>query len=683
MPTVPADALLAALLETTADAVLAVDADDNIVACSAAAEALLGYSREYVVGLSCRMLCPRDRLADEARLTQQLAEGRPVGPLPGVLLAHDGTRVAVEQAGRPVRDARGVPVGAVRLFRDARQDPDAGWQKRRLQSLIDDSDDAIVTKSLDGIVTSWNPGAERLFGWLAAEVIGRPMTALIPPERQAEEADFLQRISRGEKVDHFETERLRKDGSTALVSVTLSPLRDDWGRIVGVSKIARDIGVLVQAERVVRFHASTDAVTGLGNRRAFSQHLAESLEQAGADAAQAALLVVDLDRFKSVNDLMGHHAGDQLLRLVGRRIRYAVRERDFVARLGGDEFTVVLPVVADAREAMAIASRISAELARSFVVEGRSLTLGASVGVALFPDDGGSEIPLLQHADEAVYESKRAGGGRATRLASGRQQAVQDRARLLADLHHALALGQFRLVYQPIVDFATGQIQRVEALLRWAHPGRGEVSPAVFIPLAEEAGLIHAIGDWVFREATRQLAAWRAASGRELRVSINLAPSQLRAGADYFRAWARHIRALRLPAGAITVEITESMVVDWSDETQALLRRIRRHGAEIAIDDFGTGFSSLSLLSRLDVQYLKIDQSFVRAMTNGPRDLALCEAITTMAHKLGLKVVAEGVETEAQAALLRGMGADLAQGYLYGRPVPPAAIEALLRGSAD
>ena len=672
-PNMPTDcpALLDPLFNGCADAVIALDAERVITHWNPAAERLFGYTAAEIVGQPLMALSPADRRRESQQLLT-LPELEAAQPHRALLAGKNGRMVSVSLRVWPVAGPQAP--GQLLFLRECGPALEL-QQSQQLQALVANSDDGIITKDLNGVITSWNPGAERLFGWLAEEIIGRPMRTLIPADRQHEEDHILKRLVAGEKVDHFETERLRKDGSTVFVSVTVSPLRDAQGLVVGASKIARDIGVRLQAERVIHHHATVDPITGLLNRRAFSKRLRELLQQADAAGRRMALLMIDLDRFKAVNDTLGHQVGDLLLRQVGRRLRQVLREGDVIARQGGDEFTALLPQVEHPAEAMAVAQRISQALTEPFLIEGKRPSIGGSVGVAVFPEDGRSAELLMQHADEAMYGSKRAGGSRAARLSAEEQAAAKDRARLLADLHPAIAQGQLRLVYQPVRRFSDGSVLRSEALVRWAHPERGLLGPGLFIPLAEEAGLLNALGDWVFREAARQLADWRRRLHPQLQVSINLSPSQLRAGADYFRGWSQHLRELALPPSALILEITEGMVVDQSRDTAQLLRRIREHGAQIAIDDFGTGYSSLSLLSRLDVQYLKVDQSFVRQMMRSERERALVEAIVSMAQKLGLQAVAEGVETDEQAQLLQLMGCDYGQGYLYARPLPPDEVE--------
>lgn len=670
--------VLDALLVEANAAIVVIDDQNQITHWGQSAARRFGYTAEEVIGHHIIMLTPFGRQDDGIALRTATAAGQVYGPIKTLCAGKDGASVPIVVKGIPLIDASQRVQGAVLMYREV-DAPPLSMEAQRLQALVTDSDDAIISKTLNGVITSWNPGAERMFGWLAEEIIGRSMRVLIPEDRQHEENTILDRLARGEKIEHFQTERLRKDGSSLTISVTVSPIRDPAGTVIGASQIARDITLHVQAERVIRFHATVDSVTTLLNRRAFNTALLDALKDAALNRHRAALLLVDLDRFKALNDAMGYRAGDKVLREAGQRIQRALEGHVAVARPGGDEFTVLLSNIGSDADVMGVAARVLQALAQPYEVSGSLQTLGSSIGVAIYPDDALTPEMLMQHAQEAAMGCKRAGGGRVARLTPQQQAAVQDRHQLMADLHQAVPEGQLRLVYQPVKSLLDGSIRRCEALVRWLHPTRGLISPAVFIPLAEEAGLIDGIGDWVFREATRQLADWRRRLDDRLQVSINLSPSQLRAGSRYFAGWVMHLRAIHLPASAVILEITENAVVDQSRATNALLQRIRRRGAQIAIDDFGTGQSSLSLLSRLDAQYLKIDQSFIRAMTSGPKAEGLVEAITSMAQKLGLKVVAEGVETEAEAALLRAMHCDYVQGYLFARPQSAVTVETLFQ----
>ena len=558
-----------------------------------------------------------------------------------------------------------------------REEPTRGY----FRSLVDNSDDAIIGRSLDGRVLSWNGAAERLFGWTADEMLGQTLSRLFAVDKQIEENRLLQHLARGARVEPYESERLHRDGHLLDVAVTVSPITDADGRVVAVSKIVRDIGDRVQAQRSIWLQAHFDPLTQLPNRRLLLEELDAALLKADQLQIEAAILFIDLDHFKNVNDSLGHAAGDALLVEVSSRVRACVRAADIVARLGGDEFLVLLPGLRERGEADAVAARINQRLSEPIALRRDVVQLSCSIGYVVYPADGLSASELFAHADMAMYESKRLGRNRTLRFDAGLQVAGRRRSRLLTDLHSAIERGQLHLEYQPVYTLDGRHMAKCEALLRWTHPEFGSVSPAEFIPIAEDSGIITTIGDWVFRTAARQLAAWRSMNHR-LQMTVNVSVLQLRAADQRMAQWPAFLTELGLAQHTMVAEITESVMVESSGATESSLRLLRAAGIEIAVDDFGTGFSCLASLDRLDVNCLKIDASFTRKLAPGARVIALCQAITAMAHALGLQVVVEGVETEAQLALLRDIGCDLVQGYLLSRPVRAEVLTGMLAGMA-
>jgi diguanylate cyclase (GGDEF)-like protein/PAS domain S-box-containing protein len=559
------------------------------------------------------------------------------------------------------------------------QAPDLG---DLFKSLVDSTTDAVVTKNLQGTITSWNHAAEAIFGYAAAEMIGQPMAKVFPADRLQEEPMILARISRGERVDHFETVRVRKDGSLVNVSVTISPLHDSAGRIVGASKIARDITERIQAERTIWLQANYDTLTSLPNRRHFQERLVLELARARRMQRHVAVIFIDLDRFKDVNDTLGHQAGDDLLVQAAQRIRTTVREIDTVARMGGDEFTILLPDLLAGDEVDPIAQRLNICLFEPFNLGEIAVHISGSIGVALFPQDGDSSDVLLQHADLAMYESKRLGRNQARHFATALESTARDRIRMTNDLRHAVERGELSLSLQPVVNLRDGSVCHHEALVRWTHPVFGAVSPEVFLPLAEETGVIRDIGDWMFDTAVRQAAARNRAGGPVALVSLDVSPVQLQAGIGYFRRWLDQLERLDLPAHVLALEIAESALAEPSDGVGDLLRRLADAGVALIVDRFGAGQTCLSRLSRLDAGMLKLDSSLTRELGVDGKGTQLCTAIVQMAHALGLQVVAEGVETPAQRVLLSGIGCDFGQGHLFAAIEPSPGVDALVPAEA-
>jgi diguanylate cyclase (GGDEF)-like protein len=392
-----------------------------------------------------------------------------------------------------------------------------------------------------------------------------------------------------------------------------------------------------------------------------------------------ALLMLDLDQFKEVNDSLGHAWGDVLLQETAQRLRVCVREVDMVARLGGDEFMILLGDLADLGDTtpvLRVMQDVLSAVAQPYNLGADRVYVTGSVGVTFYPDDARNSEELLKNVDQAMYAAKRQGRNCGHFFTPSMHCAAQDRMRLIIDLRQAIADQQFHLCYQPIVHLASGKVRKAEALIRWEHPERGSVSPAEFIPVAESTGMIHELGDWVFHEAARQAARWRA-EHPGFQVSVNVSPLQFQGGRLAISAWLQHLRTLGVDGSSVVVEITEGLLMEAGPEVTRQMLRFRDAGVQVALDDFGTGYSSLAYLNKLDIDYIKIDRSFVSNLRAASPDLALCEGIVMMAHKLGLMVVAEGIETEEQRALLQAAGCDYGQGYLFSRPVKAEQFDRL------
>lgn len=427
---------------------------------------------------------------------------------------------------------------------------------------------------------------------------------------------------------------------------------------------------LAESEEIIWQQANFDPLTHLPNRRMLLDHLQQEMKKSARNQTPVALLLLDLDLFKEVNDTLGHDMGDCLLQQAAQRLRLCVEETDTVARLGGDEFMVILPELEDRYRVAKVADSILRSLAEPFQLGAEVSYISASIGITLYPNDAQTTDTLLKNADQAMYAAKNLGRNRYHYFTQAMQEAAQQRMRLISDLRTALNDQQFLVYYQPIVNLATGGICKAEALVRWQHPLRGLVSPAEFIPLAEETGMIIDLGNWVFFQAANQVAQWRDWHNIDIQISVNKSPMQFRDEHGDLSVWFNHLRALGLPGKAISVEITEGLLLDANQTVRKKLLAFHAEGMQVALDDFGTGYSSLAYLKKFDIDYIKIDQSFVRNLSADSNELALCEAIIVMAHKLKIKVIAEGVETEQQRQLLFTAGCDYAQGYLFSRPVP-------------
>lgn len=798
----------------------------------------------------------------------------------------------------------------------------------QLAAIVKSSKDAIITKTLDGIITSWNSSAERIFGYSAQEAIGKSMTMLIPLDHINEESQLLIRIGCGEEIDHFETVRIGKNGKPIFISATLSPLKDDTGKIIGVSEIARDIthfkeievdprsaiylqaigelalvsitdrrgnitlanqrfrevsgysleeligrnhrilnsgahpkafwvemwatvangvswhrevcnrsknselywvdstivplknklgeidgylsvrvditkrkhqeamlrerlketvclyeirrnmlptatidcicqqiiteltramqfpeitvvkieindkqyvsnnyikdlpnclhseitingdnfssGILkvfylqdghfllpeeqdlielitedlgkwlgrIRAEQRVNHLATHDALTGLPNRNLLQDRITQTLARDHRNHEQAAVLFIDLDHFKVINDSLGHDIGDLLLKEVAARLLSCVRSEDTVARQGGDEFIIVLENVTNAADASIGAQKILDALIQPYIISEEKLHIGASIGIAIFPDDGNNVETLLRNSDIAMYHAKEAGRNGYQFFTPEMNQLVAERYTLGADLRHALERNELRLYFQPVIGMPNREMASMEALLRWQHPELGLVPPLKFISLAEETGLIVPIGEWVLRTVCLQIKEWQAQGYEVPRVAVNLSVRQFR-HKTLVSDISRILDETEVEAHCLSLEITESMLAQNVDEATRILNQLSALGLEIAMDDFGTGYSSLSYLKRFPITTLKIDRSFVRDIATDPNDAAIIAAIIAMAGSLNMRVVAEGIETEEQLAFLTKQGCSRYQGYYFSKPLLASGIASRLQHVAQ
>ncbi|HEY6093849.1 MAG TPA: EAL domain-containing protein [Gallionellaceae bacterium] len=470
-----------------------------------------------------------------------------------------------------------------------------------------------------------------------------------------------------------------KNGEVHAKYLSINTIRNQDGSVHRFVALFSDITQRKRSEELIWKQANFDVLTDLPNRRMYRERLELDLKVSAMTKMPLALLLIDLDQFKEVNDTLGHAVGDVLLKEAAHRIRACVRTSDTVARLGGDEFMVTLAELSEPEQVGNIAQQMLDRLSEHFNLGGEVVYISASIGITLYPDDGHNIDDLLKNADQAMYVAKRHGRNRYSYFTQSLQENAQKRLRLVTDMRVALAHRQFRVYYQPIVDLGTGSAHKVEALLRWQHPELGMVSPLEFISLAEEVGLINEIGDWVFREAAGRAKRWSELFGHDFQVSVNKSPVQFHTeGANYAAAWLAYLHELGLTGRNVVVEITEGVLLNAESNVTDRLLAFRDAGIQVAIDDFGTGYSALSYLKKFDIDYLKIDQVFVRNLENDHDDLALCEAIIIMAHKLGLKVIAEGVETTQQRDMLAAIGCDYAQGYLFSCPLPAEEIEKVL-----
>lgn len=460
--------------------------------------------------------------------------------------------------------------------------------------------------------------------------------------------------------------------------------RDAQGKPLRLIGTLRNINRRKKSEALILSQTYRDDLTQLPNRKMFNDRLEQGILHAKHHEDALAVVFIDLDNFKEVNDTLGHSMGDALLIETAKRISRCVRDTDTVSRLGGDEFTLLLPDLDDVHIINRILYKILCTLREPFILDAdNKLFISASMGVTIYPDDAHDAESLLKNADQAMYAAKNLGRNQYHYYTESMSQQAQERMILSNNLRLALQNNQFELYYQPIISLNTGKLIKAEALIRWTDSENHLIMPTQFIPLAEEIGLITEIGEWVFQTAVQQLKHWRATYDPKLKISINKSPNQFHDSAHIASDWAELLKENGLDNQSVVIEITEGTLLNANEDVKKVLLEYRDAGIQVALDDFGTGYSSLSYLNKLDIDFLKIDRSFVQNLQADSNDLALCEAIIVMAHKLGLKVIAEGIETQAQQELLINAGCDHGQGYLFAKPLPVAEFEKLLAKSSE
>ena len=542
---------------------------------------------------------------------------------------------------------------------------------------------AVIEWNTNFEVIDWNVAAEKIFGFSKDEVVGHRIADRMLPDSARQAVEMIwENLLAGTGGERSTNENITKDGRIILCEWYNTPLVDQNGSVIGVASLVDDVTERTQAEKIIWKQANFDVLTELPNRNMFHDRLQHEITRSKRSKLPLALLLLDLDEFKEVNDILGHDVGDVLLQQAAQRIRACVRDSDTVARIGGDEFTIILPELELKLDVDNITNDIIKSLSEAFHIGDEVIHISASIGITFYPTDADNMEGLIKNVDQAMYTAKARGRNCYRYFTQSLQDAAQNRLRLTTDLRNALDAGQLEIYFQPIVELCSGRIHKAEALLRWHHPDLGMVSPAEFIPLAESSGLINSIGNWVFKESALKANDWSQRFESDFQVTVNMSPVQFKIENKVFEEeWLGYLNKFKLSGRNVVIEITEGLLLNVEPEVIDKLFWLRDEGIQVAIDDFGTGYSSLSYLKKFDIDYLKIDQSFVRNLGVDKNDIALSEAIIVMAHKLGLKVIAEGVESEIQQNILVQAGCDYAQGYLYSRAVPANEFESLLESS--
>ena len=576
------------------------------------------------------------------------------------------------------RDELGMVTEAINQMRErliddvTRRERDEA-EIRKFSKAIDQSPSSVLICDRQWRIEYANRKFSQLTGNSPSEIIGKHPSSLIDPGVDSHEARQLWKSIRLQVqrvgVWQGEVNSTRKNGERYWEQLVVTPIKDNNGESTGYLILGEDISIRKRYEQQLLRQANYDILTGLPNRMLALDRLKLALAQARRDESKVGVMFLDLDNFKHINDTLGHDAGDTLLIEAARRISSCLRGTSTVARLGGDEFLVVLPGLNGPDASSQVAERILKTFAPPFMLSGQEVFVTTSIGIATFPDDSDNSGTLLQHADAAMYEAKHKGKSAYARFTPEMSEVSHERLQMESHMRKALELGEFELYFQPIVDTASGGLVAAEALLRWNNPAMGMVMPDRFIPLAEETGLIIPIGEWVIKEACQAAYCWQAMTGREISIAVNVSPRQFR-DPGFTDAIMRALNDSNLRPELLELEITERLILDNSIETADILKQLDKVGIRLSVDDFGTGYSALSYLKSYPFDTLKIDKSFVQDVLKENEDASLVRAIINMAHSLGLKVVAEGVEEEDQTHFLKAEHCDYSQGYFYSRPLP-------------
>jgi len=674
------------LLEAAPDAMVVVNQRGEIVLLNVQAEKQFGYRRDELVGQKVKSIIPEgfaERLIADGTRSAAEALAQEIGT--GIELTgrrKNGSDFPIEIMLSPLESAEGVLVTAAIRDISVRRaaEKHLAQMEGRYRGLLEAAPDAMVVVDQDGEIVLLNVQAEKQFGYRRDELVGQKVKNIIPEGfaerliadalRSAEDA-LAQQIGTG-----IELNGRRKDGSEFPIEIMLSPLKGAEGILVTAA--IRDITTRKKAEALMIHSSEHDFLTGLPNRMLLSDRVNQAIRMAIRHKRKVAVLFLDLDGFKHINDSLGHPTGDKLLQSVGKRLVDCVRGSDTVSRQGGDEFVVLLSEEEDSQDASITAKRILRAVAEAHFIDQHDLHVTCSVGVSVYPDDGLNAETLIKNADTAMYQAKENGRQTYQYFKPAMNVRAVQRQSLEESLRRALERQEFVVHYQPKINLKTGRISGAEALLRWTHPTRGPVPPGQFIPVAEDCGLILPIGTWVLRQACQQARAW-VDTGLPLgTMAVNISAMQLR-NENFLEDVFAILQDTRLDPRLLELELTESVLMKHAESTASILTALRDRGVQVAVDDFGTGYSSLSYLRKFPIDALKIDQSFVGQITTVPDEIIIVKAVIGLGRSLKLRVVAEGVETQEQLAFLQAHRCDEAQGYYFSRPVLPEQFAKLLK----
>ena len=664
-------------VDALGEAIVSADLKGYVVHCNPAAARLFGDKAQDMRGRSLGnyLVDPTHPHESPEALLRRVTERLATIHRGLVGQRRDGTKFSVDVSGTHMTQPGGAAY--IVIFRDVSQQAADMAKLRRAAVVFNATTEGIMVLSLDFRIEAVNRAFTEITGFAEDEVLGHKPNFLTTKKVDPHLSDQIATMVRDNGRWDADARGHRKGGEVYSERVTVTGVRDDKGEITGYVAVSADVTQRRQAEERIRYQANFDALTGLPNRSLFMDRLTLAVNTAGRNKNRVALMFIDLDGFKLVNDTLGHDAGDQLLREAAKRLTATCRAGDTVARLGGDEFTVVMPNLPEAHPAPVVAQRIITALEEPFRFKNQEALVSASIGITVFPEDGRDVHTLLRNADAAMYQAKESGKANYRFYTADLNAQATERLAIKSGLAKALKRNEFQLDFQPRREIASGRITGVEALLRWHSRELGSMSPGKFIPIAEETGAIAPIGEWALGAACERQRAWSAAGIDDIRVAVNLSGRQLRQP-NIVQVIAGQIeRAGGSPEG-LEIEITELIVMRDADHSAATLRQLHDMGIRIILDDFGTGYSSLSVLKRFPVDMIKIDQTLIRPIATDMESLEIVRAIVSMGHSLRRRIVAEGVETEAQAQRLADLQCDEIQGYLVSEPVSAERVDDIL-----
>lgn len=674
------EARLRSLFENIPDLIWLKTTGGIYLECNAAFENYLGMKEDEIQGktdfeLPHKALASRFQEADETVLATHASHTFEIW----YTYPQTGHRALFEVIKVPVRTGDGEIVGVLGIARDITERKEAQERLEQAALVFRSSSEAIQVVNADYEIVAVNPAFEQVTGYTQEELLGKNPN-IVSSGRQ-DKAFYNEMWESIKTTGAWKGElwNRRKNGEVYAAWLSVNAVYNEDGTVRNYIGLCKDFTKEKEADDLIWKQANFDFLTGLPNRSMFMDRLRQEILKAHHIGNQFALLIISLDNFKGVNDAYGHDAGDTLLLEAKRRIVETVREIDVVSRHAGDEFGVILPEIEDLNDVSLMARELLQSMAVPFELGKEVAYISASIGVTIYPDDGKEHEVLFRNADQAVHVAKTEGRNRISYFKRSMEEAARSRMMLINDLRSAMVAGQLQVLYQPIVELATGRIHKAEALMRWRHPVRGLISPADFIPLAEETGMIFPISSWGFGEVIKQVALWRERYYPDFQISFNMSPIEFHEEDVSQESLFDVIRSNTIARKSVVIEITEGLLLISNEKVTRKLARFHREGVEIALDDFGTGYSALSYLKKFDIDYLKIDQSFIQDLSPQSRDMALTEAIIVMGHKLGMKIIAEGVQTERQAALLAQAGCDYGQGYIFSEPIPADEFEELLK----